>query len=114
MTISNLSVKTTVVGNSAQSVFTYAFPVTWKSECDLYLTNSADGSITLLDPSTWALTGENNPNGGTFVYPISGTPIPSTQSLTLVRRVSAAQTTSLGNQGPYFPRAVEGGLGQCA
>ena len=111
MTISNESIKTTVQGNGAQTTFNYNFLIPNQSAAELYLHDSATGSTVLLAASSWQLNDAGNPAGGTFLYPKgAGAPASGTQSLTLLRRVPYTQTTNLGNQGAYSPRAVENAL----
>ena len=112
MTIVNQSVKRTVQGNGAQTVFDYNFLIPSAADADLYLTDAVTGVTTLLPPSAWSLSGANSPLGGTFTYPRNAgqQPLPSTQKLTLVRTVPHTQITSLQNQSGFQPRAVESAL----
>lgn len=106
MTISTTTVKTTVLANGAQTVFSYSFIIDAKAYADLILTN-ADGSEETLDQSTWSITGLGNAAGGTFTYPVAGDALTAPSQLTLIRRDPATQTTKFGNQGKLFQAVVE-------
>lgn len=112
MTISNESIKTTVQGNGAQTVFSYNFLIPTADAADLYLLDTVTGDTILLPAASWSLSGAGNPAGGTFTYPrgAGSTPASSTQTLTLVRTVPYTQQTNLANQNGYYPRAVEAAL----
>lgn len=108
MTISNQAVKVTVLGDGSITTFNYGFIIPSKDVAQLWLT--ANGATTLVPAASWSMSGAGNPTGGTFTYPLTGPPIETGDSLTLVRAVPATQQTNLGNQGTYAPRTVEGGL----
>lgn len=108
MTIATTSNKATWQGNGATTVFSFPFEIGNANQAALYL--SSGGSVTLLSPSSYQLAGLGAPGGGTVTYPLSGSPIASGTSLTLVRTLPLQQLTDLVNQSNYFPDAVEGGL----
>lgn len=105
MTVAITQVKTTVLGNGSQTVFDYDFPIVVEGWAELWYTDPA-GLITLIDQSEYDIAGIGNPAGGTFTYPLSGTPIPSGSKLTLIRQNPYTQATNLASQGSYDPRAV--------
>lgn len=110
MTISNPNCIVTVTGNNAQTVFDYGFLIPMNAGFELILTDLTTGNQTVLDTSLYSISGQGNPAGGTFTYPTGGSPIPATQTLTLIRQVANAQVTNFGNQDGYYPKAVEGAL----
>lgn len=112
MTIVNQSVKRTVQGNGSQTVFDYNFLIPEAAAAELHLIDDVTGTQTLLPPSSWSLSGVNNPLGGTFTYPNAGggSALLPTQKLTLVRTVPNTQTTSLQNQSGFQPRTFEWAL----
>lgn len=109
MTISTTASSVRAQGNGAQTVFSYSFPIPSGAGYTLYLVDQF-GNITTLDPSVYSINGVGSANGGSFTYPLSGTPVPATSWLVLVRGVPDQQNTALSNQGPYLPQVVELGL----
>lgn len=108
MTIATTSNKAQWQGNGATSVFSFAFEIGSANQALLYLTSG--GSTTLIPSSSYSISGLGIPNGGTITYPLSGSPIASGQTLTLIRIVPLQQLCDLINQSNYFPDAVEGAL----
>lgn len=109
MTIATTSNKATWQGNGSTTVFPFVFEVGSASEITLYL-SSASGSVSTIPSSSYSVSGLGDPSGGTITYPLSGAPIATGSSLTLVRTVPLRQLTDLSNQSNYFPDAVEGAL----
>lgn len=109
MTISTTSNKTVVQGNGLTNSFTYKFLVPNASEMFVYYTDAA-GVSTLLNSSQYSVSGLGNPNGGTVTYPLTGSPIASGTSLTIIRILGYQQLTDLINQGGYYPEVVEAAL----
>lgn len=109
MTVSNESVKTTVEGNGAITVFTYNFPIPVNADYELIYTDN-EGNETVLGSSLYSITGLGSPNGGSFTYPLSGSPIAAGTTLTLLRQVPYAQLTNFGNQTTYNPQVLEAAL----
>ena len=112
MTIVNQSIKRTVQGNGAQTVFSYSFLIPSKDAAELHLLDIPTGVLSLLPASSWSLSGAGNSLGGTFTYPsaLGATALQSTQKLTLVRTVPNTQITTLQNQSGFQPRTVEAAL----
>ncbi len=110
MTITNQASQVTVTGTGAQTTFNYSFRIPNKGVANLYLEDTTTGVVTLLDPALWSITGLNEDAGGTFTYPLMGSPITTDETLRLVRDVPATQPTNLNNQGRYYPQSVEGAL----
>jgi len=107
MTVSTTSTRTTVLGNGSTTTFAYSFPISDPSYAALIYTD-ANGNATTLSTALWSITGAGAGSvGGTFTYPLSGSPVAAGTSLTLVRNTPLLQTTSLPNQGPALPTAVE-------
>lgn len=109
MTISNEDCKVTVIGNGAQSIFNYDFLIP-KNVQPTLLMLGADGTITPVNPAQWTFTGAGNPSGGTFTYPLSGSPIAAGVTLTLLRDVPYSQVTNFVNQRALYPQSVESAL----
>ena len=109
MTIGNEAVKVTVLGTGGQAVFNYGFEIPAPAVCALIYTD-ATGAQQTLPTSAYTVSGIGNAGGGTFTYPLSGTPIAPGTSLTLVRQVPNEQQTNFTNQGAYYPATVEAAL----
>lgn len=109
MTISTTSNRAQWSGNGATASFSFSFEIGSASQAALYFTDTT-GATTLVPPSSYSISGIGAPNGGTITYPLSGSPIASGTTLTLVRTVALQQLVDLINQSNYFPDAVEGAL----
>ena len=103
MTVSITACKVIALGNGAQTTFSYDFEMPIGSAYTLIYTD-ASGNQTTLSPSAYTVTGMGNANGGTFTYPLSGSPIAAGTSLTFIRQTPYTQATSLGNPGQLLPR----------
>lgn len=115
MTVSTTAYATTISGNGATTVFSFAFIADNSSTIKVTLTD-VNGVQTVLNPSQYTLF-INSPAvgslwgiGGTITYPLSGSPIASGTSLTIERTVPYTQGISISNQGAFYPQAVEQGL----
>ena len=109
MTVSNTASQTTVSGNGAQTVFNYGFEIAVGASWSLWLEDNL-GNITLISPSAYSVSGVGTSTGGTFTYPLLGSPVPAGSTLTFQRETPNQQQTSLGNQGAYYPQVVEEAL----
>lgn len=118
MTISTTTSKVTHAGNGATTVF--SFPFVGVSQDDLVVTyTNASGISTILNPSLYTVAINAVPVGGLWgvggfvTYPNTGAPpvaIALGTTLTIERDVPYEQTVSIGNQGAFYPQAVEQGL----
>lgn len=109
MTIQAQSNKTIALGNDATTVFTYTFYLDDADHLVVIHTSVADVQTTLT-PSQYALTGVGDPDGGTVTYPLSGSPIETNTTLTMMRVVPYEQPVDLVNQSGFYPEVVEGAL----
>jgi len=109
MTITTQQSEVTVQGNGSTTVFPYTFLIPNANEAVISLTDSSE-NITILNQSTFSISGIGTSTGGSVTYPLSGSPIPLGTSLTISRFVPYLQQTSLSNQGGYYPAVVESAL----
>ena len=109
MTISTTSNKAQWQGNGSTTVFSFSFYVGSSSQAQVYY-KDASGNITLLSPTSYSISGLGSPTGGTITYPLSGSPIASGTSLTLLRSVPLQQLADIANQDNFYPDTVEGAL----
>ncbi len=115
MTISTTTSSVTYIGNDATTVFTFSFVGASTSDIEVVYTDE-DGDETTLNPSVYTLAfnavspGALWAVGGSVTYPLSGSPISVGTSITITRDVPYTQTVSIGNQGAFYPQAVEQAL----
>jgi len=115
MTVSTQTSQVTYFGNGSTTSWTFPFIGVAASDIEVSYTNLA-GTTTILGPSQYTLT--LNPAavgslwgiGGTVIYPISGSAITTGTFLTIRRIVPFQQTTSISNQGAFYPQAIEQAL----
>jgi hypothetical protein len=115
MTISTTSSKVTFSGNGSTTA--WAFPFVGVSSADLlvYVTDFT-GVTTLLGPTQYSVVINTPPVGGlwgiggTVTYPLSGSPLATGNTLTIIRDVPYTQEISIANQGAFYPQAVEQAL----
>jgi hypothetical protein len=115
MTISSTTRKAgPFVGNGATVSFPFTFKVFATSDVVVTLTVIATGvESTLVETTNYtvALNSDQNANpGGTVSYNPSGTPMASTEELTLTSNVPQLQTLDLTNGGGFFPTAIANAL----
>jgi len=109
LTISTTSNTVVVQGNGLTTSFSFMFPVPLASELFVYYTD-ATGNVSLLNQSTYSVTGIGSAVGGAITYPLVGSPIATGTSLTIQRVVTYQQLTDLVNQSGFYPNVVENSL----
>src|SRR3989337_2033735 len=91
------------VGNGIATVFAFTYKVFAASEVVVTLAVLATGVETTLTLNTHysvALNADQNTNpGGNVTYPVSGSPLASTHTLTLTSGVAQLQETDIVNAG---------------
>lgn len=110
MTIETLASSVTYQGNGATTAFTYTFLIPAASDAVISLTDIAGNTTETLDPSTYTITGLNDPNGGTVTYPNVGSPITTASNITIQRVLPLTQEVDLTNQDGFFPTVLENAL----
>ena len=115
ITISTTANSTVFLGNGATAVFGFNFIADSAADIQVIYTNTSNVSV-VLSPSQYTLA-INAPAagaiwgvGGTCTYPITGSPIPNGSSITIERLLPLTQTTSISNQGDFYPQVVEAAL----
>lgn len=109
MTVTTTSSKVVCLGNGSTTVFAFPFLIPASGQEQVIFTD-ASGNQTTLVPSQYTVTGFNNPAGGTVTYPLLGPAIASGTTLTIARVLPIVQSTSISNQGAFYPQAVESAL----
>lgn len=122
MTVSTEVTRVIVEGNAVTTTFAYTFPIpgstsTDQTNAELILTDTNSVSTTLAN-NLWSITGIvhdiTDGVGGTFTYPLSGSPVSTGSFLTLNRIVPYTQETELTGQGAYSPAVVMNALDNLA
>lgn len=110
MTISTTSNTVSYVGDGSNTNFPFTFEIPAAADLEVILTTTATGATTTLGSSTYSVSGLGNPSGGAVTYPLVGSPISSSYTLTVQRIMPLTQTTDLVNQSAYYPEVVEDAL----
>jgi hypothetical protein len=97
-----------LTANGATTAFAYPFLIPQASDVLVRYT-PVGGSLTILSPTQYQITGVGNPNGGTIIYPLSGAPLAAGSSVIIARILPLIQATSVSAQGPTFA-AIESAL----
>lgn len=115
MTISTTANQVIAAGDGVNTAFNFSFQV--RGASDLVVTyTDASGISTTLPSSAYSVAlnaiaaGQLWAAGGAVTYPLSGSPIASGTRLTITRQLAPLQSTSLINQGGYYPQSVESAL----
>lgn len=109
MTVSSTITKVQWDGNDATTEFAYTFSIGREDDVVLIVTDE-DGSETTLVASQYTISGIGGATGGTVTYPLSGDPLATGATLTLMRELELVQDTTFINQGGIYPAVVEGAL----
>lgn len=110
MTLANTASQTTASGNGLTTVFSYSFPMPTTDSAVLVYTDTT-GSTSSISSSLFSITGVGpTSSGGTFTYPLSGTPSATGTTLTLMRTVPLVQDAAISNLGTFAPQVTENEL----
>lgn len=104
MTVETTANTVSYTGNNASTVFPFAFQIPTESDLYVYVNN------VLQSPSTFTVTGIDLEAGGSVTYPVSGSPLTTSQTITITRTLPLTQTMDLTNQDGFYPETVEDGL----
>lgn len=115
MTVTSQSNKINYAGNGVTTVFSFSF--IGVAINDIVVTVTTAAGVSTVIPSnqytvdlTPAVSGQPYGLGGTVTYPLSGAALAAGNTLTIARIVPLTQDTSFGNQGAFYPTAVEQAL----
>lgn len=104
MTVETTASTITYTGNGATTVFPYTFQIPETSDLYVYVSGN------LISPTLYSVTGIGDVNGGNVTYPLTGSPLSATQTITITRTLPFTQTLDLTNQDGFYPETVEDGL----
>jgi len=107
MTVASAVSRITVAGNSSATSFAFPFKITSSSHLLVTKTTSAGITSTLTLGTHYSVSGVGSESGGSITYPLSGTALPTGDSLTMRRVVPLTQTTDLTNQGAFYAEVHE-------
>lgn len=105
----------TLYGNNVNSTWNFSFVYGSANYIQVTYTDT-NGIATILTPSQYTLflnppaVGSIWGIGGNVTFPTSGPPIPNGASITIARVLPLTQTTSITNQGDFYPTVVETAL----
>lgn len=101
-------------GNGVATVFAFDFKTFAKADLQVVtalLSTGVETELVLDSDYSVTLNGDQNANpGGSITYPISGSPLAATHSLTIVGDASFTQPTDINNSGGFLPEVVENAL----
>jgi hypothetical protein len=101
MTVETTSNNIEYDGNDSTTVFPFNFPFFNDSEIFVSIFDSNGVETPLTQDIDYTLPPGEKRNGGQINYPISGSPLPTTYTLTIVRELPLTQTASIRNQGRF-------------
>lgn len=110
MTISTTTASVTYTGNGATTSFAFSFLIPTGGITVYKYTKSTLARTTLTLDVDYSVSGLDDPAGGTVTYPLSGSPLASTELIEIRRTVALTQATALSNQGPFSPDSIEDAL----
>lgn len=112
MTIPTSQASEIFLGNGATNTFNFTFVGDNETFISVVYTDTL-GVAVVLSPSQYNISLNAPPVGsiwgvgGTITYPTMGSPIADGTSLTVSRTLPLTQTTTIANQGNFFPQAIE-------
>lgn len=108
MTVSTTKAEQVHTGNAAATSFATNFKLLDAAHLVVRTRVIATGVETtrVLD-TDYSVSGIDDDAGATVTYPLSGSPLPATQQIILVREVPFTQATSIKNQTGFFPEVLE-------
>lgn len=107
MTVSTSDNREQYAGNDSATEFGYAFKIFKADDLVVILTATDDSETTLVRGSDYSVDGVGDESGGTVTYPLSGDPLATGETLTILREIPVVQETDLRNQGAYYPEVIE-------
>lgn len=109
MTVSSTTTRVEYTGNGATTTFDFAFRVITKDHLVVTVLNTTTGVATELTGSDFNVT-TLPANSGTITYPLSGSPLSSSQKIVIKRIVPYTQGLDISNQEGFDAEVVEQSL----
>jgi len=108
MTISSDTIKSGPYdGNDVTTSFDYNYKIFADADLQVVHTDSDEVETVLTLGVDYTVSGAGDDSGGSITYPVSGSPLPSGEKLTIVSDIDLKQLTDLSNQGGFFPEVHE-------
>ena len=108
MTVSTTKAEQVYTGNAAATTFATNFKLLEASHLIVRIRTIATGAeVTKTLDVDYSISGLEADAGATVTYPISGSPLPATEQIVLIRSVPFEQNTSIKNQTGFFPSVLE-------
>lgn len=111
-----LPVQTPIIAadcNGVTTEFNFNFQVPYQADgvtpAVMVMLQEDDDTPVVVNPSLYTVTGINEVNGGTVIYPTTGDPAPTGYTLIIARNVDYSQPNAFPNAS-FYPRMVENGL----
>jgi hypothetical protein len=101
MTVETTSNTQEFSGNDSTTVFPFNFPYFNDSEIFVSTFDSNGVETQLTQNVDYTIPPGTTRNGGQINYPISGSPLPTSQTLTVTRELPVTQTASIRNQSRF-------------
>lgn len=106
MTISNTTASITHLGNGVNTLWAYGFKIPDSSSVVVTLID-ADTIETVIDATTFSISGIGSDSGGVVTYPLTGSPLADGYSIRIDRSVALTQTTGFSNQSGLINSLIE-------
>lgn len=94
-------------GDASNTTFDFSFKVFSSADLQVVLTDADDTETTLVLNTDYSVTIAADYLSGTVTYPLSGDPLPSTSTLSIIRVVDYTQGAAFQNQGGFYPKTHE-------
>lgn len=100
-------------GNGSTTSFPFTFKVFAKSDLQVVRRDANGVEHVLVLDSDYSVTlnaDQDNDPGGAVTFPLAGSALPSTQTLTIAGALDYLQPADITNQGGFYPQVVEDAL----
>ena len=94
-------------GNDSTTSFPFNFLIYEDTDLEVIHTNASGLETVLILNSGYSVTFTPGASGGSVTYPVTGSPLPAGEKLTIARSIPATQTVDLSTQTAYSPETVE-------
>ena len=110
MTISTKVSKVSYAGNDIATSFAYTYKIFQDEDLEVVLTDVAGVETPLVLNTDYTVTGAGEDSGGNVLYPISGDPLATGETLTINRLVDLTQLIDFEEQGAFSAESIENGF----
>jgi hypothetical protein len=101
-------------GNGVTTSFSFSFAIFAASDLEVVHTSATDVETTLVLSTDYTVSVAAYPGSGSISYPVSGSPLPTGEKITLRRVLTKTQTTDFRNQGGFYARNHEDAFDRAA